>query len=150
MRVQQRKTQPVDARSRFSTSIAVMDRDDCATWKDDIPDEPRVDDNLCAAVRTGNIQNVQQAIEELEDHACWPVSLSRAMTSSIETTNIPALRFLLSYAAVDEEVAEAAAISENISIIQVILDYGWPINRALRRGMVPSILRQVGDLCPLE
>ncbi|EME46947.1 hypothetical protein DOTSEDRAFT_149481 [Dothistroma septosporum NZE10] len=117
-----------------------MDEDDFTTWEADMADEPRVDDDLCAAVRIGRIHGVQQAVEDLKVYDGWPILLSRALVSSIETTNFPALRFLLSYAAVDGEVAEAAAISENISIVQIILDHGWPINRALRGGMVPSIL----------
>ncbi|KXS96576.1 hypothetical protein AC578_11120 [Pseudocercospora eumusae] len=127
-----------------------MDQYDCTTWEDEIPGEPRVDDDLCAAVRTGRIGSVEQAVEDLQDYAGWPISLSRAIASSIEATNIPALCLLLSYATIDGEVAEAAATSENIGIVRIILDHGWPINRALRGGMVPSILRQVIALVLVE
>ncbi|KAF2214446.1 hypothetical protein CERZMDRAFT_83143 [Cercospora zeae-maydis SCOH1-5] len=104
--------------------------------------EPRADHRLCSAVRAGSIPSTQQAIEELKN-AGWPVPLSRAMVTCIETTNFPALLLLLSYGAVDEEVAEAAAMSENIHIVQVVLEHGWCINSALRGGTIPSILRQV-------
>ncbi|KAM3423037.1 hypothetical protein BST61_g506 [Cercospora zeina] len=102
-------------------------------------EEPRADHRLCSAVRAGSIPSTRQAIEELKN-AGWPVTLSQAMVTCIETTNVPALLLLLSYGAVDEEVAEAAAVSENIHIVQVVLEHGWCINSALRGGTIPSIL----------
>lgn len=65
------------------------------------------------------------------------------MVTSISTRDIHALSLLLSYGEVDEEVAETAATSESIELVQVVLSHGWPINHALRGGSIPSILRQV-------
>lgn len=104
--------------------------------------EPRADHKLCSAIRAGSIPSTQKAIEELKN-AGWPITLSQALVTCIQTTNVTALLLLLSYGAVDEEVAEAAAISENIDIVQIVLKHGWPINGALRGGTIPSILRQV-------
>ncbi|KXT05960.1 hypothetical protein AC578_320 [Pseudocercospora eumusae] len=107
----------------------------------DILDQPRPDDKLCSAVHAGSLLNIQQAIQELEE-AGSPVTLSRAIVTSISIRNIDVLRLLLSYGDVDEEVAEAAATSESIQFVQVILNHGWSINRNLRRGLIPSVLRQ--------
>ncbi|KAF2774510.1 ankyrin [Teratosphaeria nubilosa] len=99
---------------------------------------PGADDMLYSAVQNRDLFDVQQAINDLkEPHR---PTLSRAMIASISTSNIPALLLLLSHGELDEEVVEAAAASENIQLVQVILEHGWPINQALRCGSIPSIL----------
>ncbi|KAH9807843.1 Ankyrin repeat protein, partial [Teratosphaeria destructans] len=53
----------------------------------------------------------------------------------------PALLLLLRYGELEEEVVEAVAASERIEPVQVILQHGWFLDRPLRGGPIPSILR---------
>jgi hypothetical protein len=69
------------------------------------------------------------------------VSLSRAMITAIHEVNLEALKYLLERCQPDEDVAMAAATTEDTRVVQSILDHGWTMNRSLCGGQIPSVLR---------
>lgn len=105
----------------------------------DILSLPRPDDDLCHSVRLGNMSGIRHASEEIRRNNS--ATFSRALTTCVSMKNIAALEFLLGYSEVDDKLAEAAARSESTEIVSVVLHHGWPIDRQLRGGSIPSILR---------
>lgn len=102
--------------------------------------EPRPDDDLCRIIRSGTLPDIKDAIQEflIEDHN---TSCSTAMVAAVEARKIEALEVLLAHSEVDEDVVQAAALSEDTSIVELILDRGWDVNMPLCGGQVPSLLR---------
>ncbi|KAF2209130.1 hypothetical protein CERZMDRAFT_87109 [Cercospora zeae-maydis SCOH1-5] len=105
----------------------------------DILCAPRPDEALHSSVLAGDLSQVQCELQRLEK-ANYPVTLSRAMKTCVGTRNTGAFKLLLQHGEVDESVAEEAARSESTDLVRAILDHGWPIDRRLRRGSLPSIL----------
>jgi hypothetical protein len=69
------------------------------------------------------------------------VSLSRAIITAIHEGNLEALQYLFERCQPNEDVAMAAATTEDARVVPLILDYGWTMNRSLRGGQIPSVLR---------
>lgn len=100
------------------------------------------DDELCCSVLQGDLSSIQSDILSLT--ATSPIAgLGRAISFAIRFRDADALRLLLKYAEVDDTVAEEAAQAEDVHLVEVILDNAWPIDRSLRQGSIPSILRYV-------
>lgn len=100
------------------------------------------DDELCCSVLQGDLSSIQSDILSLT--ATSPTAgLGRAISFAIRSRDVDALRLLLKYAEVDDTVAEEAARTEDVHLVEVILDNAWPIDRSLRQGSIPSILRYV-------
>lgn len=102
--------------------------------------EPRPDEALCRTVRSGSPADVERAIDEYMA-VDPPTTLSMAMIAAIEEARPEVLQLLLRHGHPDEDVAQAAARSENTDIVGLILDSGWDVNKPLRGGQIPSILR---------
>jgi hypothetical protein len=100
----------------------------------------RQDEQLYTAVRSRNMFAVMHASYQLQtEHPS--VSLSHAMITAIHEGNLEALEYLLQRCQPDEDVAMAAATTEDTRVVQLILDHGWTINRSLCGGQIPSMLR---------
>ncbi|CAK4005537.1 Hypothetical predicted protein [Lecanosticta acicola] len=99
----------------------------------------RPDDALCCSVIDGDLPGIEDDILSLI--AKNPIAgLTRAITLAIRMKNVSAFSLLLKHAEVDDDIAEAAAQTEDPDIFQVILDHNWPIDRNLRRRSIPSLL----------
>lgn len=69
------------------------------------------------------------------------VTLSHAVINAIHERNLEALEYLLERCQPDEDVAMAAATTEDTRVVQLILDHGWTMNRSLCCGQIRSMLR---------
>lgn len=102
--------------------------------------DPRPNEPLCSAIRSRDLLAVRHEIDELQTKHPTD-SFSIAMVTAIHEMNLEALGDLLKHGHIDEDVASAAASSEDTQIVQRILDHGWDIDRPLCGGQIPSMLR---------
>lgn len=100
------------------------------------------DDELCCSVLQGDLASILSDILSLTAKSST-AGLGRAISLAINVKDVDALRLLLKYAVVDDTIAEEAAQTEDVHLIEVILDKDWPIDQSLRQGSIPSILRYV-------
>ena len=101
---------------------------------------PREDEQLCDAIRSRDMLATKRATEELQ--AKHPsAGLSYAAKIAIDERNIEALEYLLDRSEVNQDVAYAAAASEDRRVVRIMLDHGWDVNRSLGGGSIPSMLR---------
>ena len=101
---------------------------------------PREDEQLCDAIRPRDMSATERATVELQaNHPS--AGLSYAAWVAIDERNVEALEYRLDRSEVDEDVAHAAAASEDRRMVRLTLDHGWDVNRPLDGGKIPSILR---------
>jgi hypothetical protein len=101
---------------------------------------PREDEELCAAVSSRDVSAIERTSKQLQaNHPS--ASFSRATIIAIDERNLEALGNLLQYGLPDEDIAQAAAASENIRVVQMMFDHGWHVDRPLCGGRIPSMLR---------
>ena len=105
-------------------------------------DLPRVDEQLCTAVRSRNMPAIMHESHKLQTEF-GPLAICPATITAIQEGNFEASEYLLERCLLDEYVVIAAAMTEDTRVVQLILDHGWSINRSLRGGVIPSILAYI-------
>lgn len=95
---------------------------------------------LLSSIKSGSLEDVSESVRTLR-HQDSEIDISPALLQCVKCDRLDALHLLLAEGGrPDEDAVEAAACSGRPSFVAPLLEYGWPINKSLRFGRMPSIL----------
>lgn len=96
---------------------------------------------LRLSIDEGTDEQWREEVRKLREAHGSDIDLAPALTHCIERGQLDTLEKLLNDGAeISNRVVECSARCQDTAFLFTLLDYGWPINDRLQRGVLPPVL----------